>query len=63
MNDVKIEKGLINGVQLISTNDYDDQTGSLSVLISQGRKDAQTPKKLEKFIWLVLMKQKCKKLT
>ena len=25
MNDVKIENGLINGVQLISINDYDDK--------------------------------------
>lgn len=46
MNDVKIENGLINGVQLISVNGYDDQTGSLSVLISQGREDAPDAEKI-----------------
>lgn len=46
MNDVKIKNGLINGVQLISINGYDDQTGSLSVLISQGRKDAPDAEKI-----------------
>ena len=33
-------KSLIKGVKLISVNDYEDNSGSLSVLISQGREDA-----------------------
>lgn len=42
----KIKNGLINGVQLIPINDYQDKTGSLSVLISQGREDAPDAEKI-----------------
>jgi len=46
MNNEKIKNGSINGVQLIPINDYNDQTGSLSVLISQGREDAPDAEKI-----------------
>jgi len=40
MDSDKIKPCLINGVKLFPINDYNDQTGTLNVLISQGRKDA-----------------------
>ena len=40
MNTDNMEIGLLNGVKLIQVNDYHDQSGTLSVLVSQGRKDA-----------------------
>ena len=46
MNNEKIKNGSINGVKLIPINDYNDQTGSLSVLISQGREDAPDAEKI-----------------
>ncbi len=39
-------KSLIEGVELIPINDYEDHSGSLSVLISQGRDDAPDAKKI-----------------
>ena len=40
------KKSSIDGVKLISINDYKDNSGSLSVLISQGRGDAPDAEKI-----------------
>lgn len=46
MNTKIFNNGLINGVKLIQINDYHDQSGTLSVLVSQGRDDAPDAEKI-----------------
>jgi dTDP-4-dehydrorhamnose 3,5-epimerase-like enzyme len=46
MNIKNIQEGLIDGIKLFKINNYSNDTGSLSVLISQGREDAPDATKI-----------------